>query len=234
MHIAQALVHGLELVTHLLKRCRQTVVERTGKLFVHRRAHLIELHVVVLADGAPLCIDRLAHLVQAVLDALAVGAQLLGRLTTQVVHAVAGLRELARDGQVALLLYGGVGRLLLRDGVCRATGFCQRHIKGVECIVGLFKCRQRLRALVATFPQLGTKAFKLQGANHSNSHRHQGNHNKRNINSRHRLRPTNPTDYQSKPRSILPRHTHRVPGPFLGAPLLRIFHNAARRLPAHL
>ena len=81
LHIAQALVHGLELVAHLLKRCRQAIVERTGEFLVHRRSHLIELHVVVLADGAQLGIDRLAHLVQAVLDALAVGAKLLGRLT---------------------------------------------------------------------------------------------------------------------------------------------------------
>jgi len=63
LHIAQALIHGLELVAHLLKRCRQTVVERAGEFLVHRRAHLIELHVVVLADGAQLGIDRLAHLV---------------------------------------------------------------------------------------------------------------------------------------------------------------------------
>ena len=172
LHVAQPLVHSLELVAHLLKRCRQTIVERAGELLVHRRAHLIELRVVVLADGAQLGIDRLAHLVQAMLDAFAVGAKLLGRLAAQVVHAVAGLRELTRDGQVALLLHGRIGRLLLRDGVCRAAGFCQRHIKGVECIVGLLKCRQRLRALVATFPQLGTKTLKLQGASHSNPHRH--------------------------------------------------------------
>ena len=234
MHIAQALIHGLELVAHLLKRCRQSVVERARELLVHRRAHLIELHVVVFADGAQLSIDRLAHLVQAMLDALAVGAKLLGRLTAQVVHTVASLRELARNGQVALLLYGGVGRLLLRDGVCRAAGFCQRHIKGVECIVGLFKCRQRLRATVATLPQLDTQALELEGASRSDPHRHQSNHNKCNINCRHKLRPTNPIEHQSKPRSILPRHTHRAPGPFLGAPLLRIFHNAARRFPAHL
>ena len=91
MHVAQPLVHGLELVAHLLKRCGQTIVERTGKLIVHRRAHLVELNVVVLADGAQLGIDRLAHLVQAVLDTLAVGAKLLGRLTAQVIHTVAGL-----------------------------------------------------------------------------------------------------------------------------------------------
>ena len=144
------------------------------------------------------------------LDALAVGAELLGRLAAQVIHTVASLRELTRDGQVALLLYGGVGRLLLRDGVCRAAGFCQRDVQGVERVVGLLERRERLRVVAATLSQLGTKAFKLQGANHSNSHRHQGNHNKRNINSRHRLRPTNPIDYQSKPQSILPRHTHRA------------------------
>ena len=91
LHVAQTLVHGLELVAHLLKRCRQAIVERTGKFLVHRRAHLIELHVVVLADGAQLGIDRLAYLVQAVLDALAVGAKLLGRLAAQVIHAVASL-----------------------------------------------------------------------------------------------------------------------------------------------
>ena len=91
LHVAQALVHGLELITHLLKRCGQTIVERTGKLLVHRRAHLVELNVIVLADGAQLGIDRLAHLVQAVLDTLAVGAKLLGRLTSQIVHTVAGL-----------------------------------------------------------------------------------------------------------------------------------------------
>ena len=234
LHIAQTLVHSLELVAHLLKRCRQAIVERTGEFLVHRRAHLIELHVVVLADGAQLGIDRLAHLVQAVLDALAVGAKLLGRLTAQVIHTVASLRELTRDGQVALLLHGGVGRLLLRDGVCRAAGFCQRDVEGIKRAVGLLERRQRLRTAIAALSQLGTKAFKLQGANHGNSHRHQGNHNKRNINSRHRLRPTNPIDHQSKPRSILPRHTHRAPGPFLGASLFRIFHNATRRLPAHL
>ena len=168
------------------------------------------------------------------LDALAVGAKLLGRLTAQVIHTVASLRELTRDGQVALLLHGGVGRLLLCDGVCRAAGFCQRDVEGIKRAVGLLERRQRLRTAIAALPQLGAKALKLQGTSHGNPHRHQGNHNKRNINSRHRFRPTNPIDYQSKLRSILPRHTHRAPGPFLGAPLLRIFHNAARRLPAHL
>ena len=172
MHIAQALVHGLELVAHLLKRCRQTVVERTGELLVHRRAHLVELHVVVLADGAQLGINRLAHLVQAVLDALAVGAELLSRLTAQVIHTVASLRELTRDGQVTLLLHGGVGRLLLRDGVCRASGFCQRDVEGIERAGGLLERRERLRVVAATLAQLGTKALKLQGADHSNSHRH--------------------------------------------------------------
>ena len=63
LHVAQALVHGLELVAHLLKRCRQSVVERARELLVHRRTHLVELHVVVFADGAQLGIDRLAHLV---------------------------------------------------------------------------------------------------------------------------------------------------------------------------
>ena len=91
LHVAQALVHSLELVAHLFKRCRQAIVERTGKFLVHRRAHLIELHVVVLADGAQLGIDRLAHFVQAALDALAVGTELLGRLAAQVVHTVASL-----------------------------------------------------------------------------------------------------------------------------------------------
>ena len=234
LHVAQPLVHGLELVAHLLKRCGQTIVERTGEFLVHRRAHLIELHAVVLADGAKLGIDRLAYLVQAVLDTLAVGAELLGRLAAQVIHAVAGLRELTRDGQVALLLYGRIGRLLLRDGICRAAGFCQRDVQGVERVVGLLERGQHLRPAIAALPQLGAKALELQGTSHSNPHRHQGDHNKHDINSRHRLRPTNPIDYQSKPRSILPRHTHRAPGPFLGAPLLRIFHNAARRLPAHL
>ena len=198
LHIAQPLVHSLELVAHLLKRCRQTIVERAGELLVHRRAHLIELRVVVLADGAQLGIDRLAHLVQAVLDAFAVGAKLLGRLAAQVVHAVAGLRELTRDGQVALLLHGRIGRLLLRDGVCGASGFGQRDVEGIECTVGLLERRERLGVAVATLPQLGTKTFKLQGASHSNPHRHQGNHNKHNINSRHKLRPTNPIEHQSK------------------------------------
>ena len=210
LHIAQALIHGLELVAHLLKRCRQAVVERTGEFLVHRRAHLIELHVVVLADGAQLGIDRLAHLVQAVLDALAVGAELLGRLATQVIHALAGLRELTRDGQVALLLHGGIGCLLLRDGICRTAGFCQRDVEGVERVVGLLERSQHLCPAIAALPQLGAKALKLQGTSHSNPHRHQGDHNKHDINSRHRLRPTNLIDYQSKPRSILPRHTHRA------------------------
>ena len=207
LHIAQALVHGLELVTHLLKRCRQAIVERTRELLVHRRAHLIELHVVVLADGAQLGIDRLAHLVQAVLDALAVGTELLGRLAAQVIHTVASLRELTRDGQVALLLHGRIGCLLLRDGICRAAGFGQSDVQGIERVVGLLECRQRFRTTVATLPQLGTQALELEGASHSNPHRHQGDHNKHNINSRHKLRPTNPIEHQSKPRSILPRHT---------------------------
>ena len=208
LHVAQALVHGLELVAHLLKRCRQSVVERARELLVHRRTHLVELHVVVFADGAQLSIDRLAHLVQAMLDAFAVGAKLLGRLAAQVIHTVAGLRELARNGQVALLLYGGVGRLLLRDGICRAAGFGQRDVQGVERAVGLLERCQRFRATVATLPQLGTQALELEGASHSNPHRHQGDHDKHNINSRHKLRPTNPIEHQSKPRSILPRHTH--------------------------
>ena len=169
---------------------------------------MVELHVVVFADGAQLSIDRLAHLVQAMLDAFAVGAKLLGRLAAQVIHTVAGLRELARNGQVALLLYGGVGRLLLRDGICRAAGFGQRDVQGVERAVGLLERYQRFRATVATLPQLGTQALELEGASHSNPHRHQGDHNKHNINSRHKLRPTNPIEHQSKPRSILPRHTH--------------------------
>ena len=234
LHVAQALVHGLELVAHLLKRCRQSVVERAGELLVHRRTHPIELHVVVLADGAQLGIDRLAYFVQTVFDAFAVSAQLLGRLATQVVHAVAGLRELARNGQVALLLHSRIGCLLLRDGVCCAAGFGQRDVQGVEHVVGLFERSQHLCPVIAALPQLGAKALKLQGTSHSNPHRHQGDHNKHDINSRHRLRPINSIEHQSKPRSILPRHTHRAPGPFLGAPLLRIFHNAARRLPAHL
>ena len=208
LHIAQALIHGLELVAHLLKRCRQTVVERAGELLVHRRAHLIELHVVVLADGAQLGIDRLAHLVQALLDALAVGAELLGRLAAQVIHTVTSLRELACDGQVTLLLHSRIGRLLLRDGLGRAAGFSQRDVQGIERVVRLLECCQRFRATVATLPQLGTQALELDGASHSNPHRHQGDHNKHNINSRHKLRPTNPIEHQSKPRSILPRHTH--------------------------
>ena len=234
LHVAQTLVHGLELVAHLLKRCRQAVVERAGEFLVHRRAHLIELHVVVLADGAQLGIDRLAHLVQAMLDALAVGAELLGRLAAQVIHPVTSLRKLACDGQVTLLLHGRIGRLLLRDDIGRAAGFGQRDVQGIERAVGLLERRERFRATVATLPQLGTQALELEGASHSNPHRHQGDHNKHSINSRHKLRPTNSIGHQSKPRSILPRHTHRAPGPFLGAPLLRIFHNAARRFPAHL
>ena len=234
LHVAQALVHGLELVAHLLKRCRQAIVERAGELLVHRRAHLIELHVVVFADSTQLGIDRLAHLVQAVLDALAVGTELLGRLAAQVIHPVTSLRKLTCDGQVTLLLHGRICRLLLRDGIGRAASFGQRDVQGIERVVGLLECCQRFRATVATLPQFGTQALELEGASHSNPHRHQGDHNKHNINSRHKLRPTNPIEHQSKPRSILPRHTHRVPGPFLGAPLLRIFHNAARRFPAHL
>ena len=132
------------------------------------------------------------------LDALAVGAELLGRLAAQIIHAIAGLRKLASDGQVALLLHGGVGRLLLRDSICRAPGFGQRDVEGIERIVCLLECRQRLRAVAAALPQLGTKTFKLQGASHSNPHRHQSDHNKCNINSRHRLRPTNPIEHQSK------------------------------------
>ena len=168
------------------------------------------------------------------LDTLAVGAELLGRLAAQVIHAIACLRKLARDGQVALLLHGGVGRLLLCDGVCRAAGFGQCDIEGIERIVGLLERRQRFRAAVATLPQLGTKALELQGTGHSNPHRHQGDHNKHNINSRHAFRPTNPIEHQQKPRSILPRHTHWALGSFLGASSFRIFHNAARRFPAHL
>ena len=213
LHVAQALVHGLELVAHLLKRCRQAIVERAGELFVHRRAHLVELYVVVLADGAQLSIDRLAHLVQAMLDALAVGAELLGRLAAQIVHAIACLRKLARNGQVALLLYRGVGRLLLRDGVCRAPGFGQRDVEGIERIVGPLQRRQRLRAAVAAFPQLGTKALKLQGTGHSNPHRHQGDHNKHNINSRHAFRPTNPIEHQSKTAiNLTPPHAQGTRG----------------------
>ena len=208
LHVAQALVHGLELVAHLLKRCRQAVVERARELLVHRCAHLIELHVVVFADGAQLSIDRLAHLVQAMLDALAIGAELLGRLAAQVIHPVTSLRELACDGQVTLLLHGRIGRLLLRDGIGRAAGFGQRDVQGIERVVGLLECCQRFRATVATLPQLGTQALELEGASHSNPHRHQGDHNKHNINSRHKLRPTNPIEHRSKPRSILPRHTH--------------------------
>ena len=141
------------------------------------------------------------------LDAFAVGAKLLGRLAAQVIHTVAGLRELAHNGQVALLLYGGVGRLLLRDGICRAAGFVQRDVQGVERAVGLLERCQRFRATVATLPQLGTQALELEGASHSNPHRHQGDHNKHNINSRHKLRLTNPIEHQSKPRSILPCQT---------------------------
>lgn len=208
MHIAQALIHGLELVAHLLKRCRQSVVERAGELLVHRRAHLIELHVVVFADSTQLGIDRLAHLVQAVLDALAVGTELLGRLAAQVIHPVTSLRKLTCDGQVTLLLHGRICRLLLRDGIGRAVSFGQRDVQGIERVVGLLECCQRFRATVATLPQLGTQALELEGASHSNPHRHQGDRNKHNINSRHKLRPTNPIEHQSKPRSILPRHTH--------------------------
>ena len=144
------------------------------------------------------------------LDALAVGTELLGRLAAQVIHTVASLRELTRDGQVTLLLYGRIGRLLLRDGICRAAGFCQRDVEGVERVVGLLERSQHLCPVIATLLQLGTKALKLQGTSHSNPHRHQSNHNKHDINSRHRLRPTNSIDHQSKPRSILPRHTHRA------------------------
>ena len=234
LHVAQALVHGLELVAHLLKRCRQAIVERARELLVHRCAHLIELHVVVFADSTQLGIDRLAHLVQAVLDALAVGTELLGRLAAQVIHPVTSLRKLTCDGQVTLLLHGRICRLLLRDGIGRAASFGQRDVQGIERVVSLLECCQRFRATVATLPQLGTQALELEGASRSNPHRHQSDHNKHNINSRHKLRPTNPIEHQSKPRSILPRHTHRAPNPFLGAPLLRIFHNAARRLPAHL
>ena len=208
LHIAQALVHGLELVAHLLKRCRQAVVERAGELLVHRRTHLIELHVVVLADGTQLSIDRLAHLVQAMLDALAIGAELLGGLAAQIIHPVTGLRKLTCDGQVTLLLHGRICRLLLRDDIGRAASFGQRDVQGIERVVGLLECCQRFRATVATLPQLGTQALELEGASHSNPHRHQGDHNKHNINSRHKLRPTNPIEHQSKPRSILPRHTH--------------------------
>ena len=192
------------------------------------------MHVVVFADSTQLGIDRLAHLVQAVLDALAVGTELLGRLAAQVIHPVTSLRKLACDVQVTLLLHGRICRLLLRDGIGRAAGFCQRDVQGIERVVGLLECRQRLRTAIAALSQLGAKALELQGASHSHSYRYQGDHDQHNINSRHRLRPTNPIDHQTKPRSILPRHTHRAPGPFLGAPLLRIFHNAARRLPAHL
>ena len=168
------------------------------------------------------------------LDAFAVGAELLGRLAAQVIHTVTSLRELTRDGQVALLLHGRIGCLLLRDGICRAAGFGQRDVEGVERVVGLLERSQHLCPAIAALPQLGAKALELQGTSHSNPHRHQGDHNKHDINSRHSLRPTNPIDHQSKPRSILPRHAHWAPGPFFGAPLLRIFHNAARRLPAHL
>ena len=106
------------------------------------------------------------------LDALAVSAELLSRLAAQVIHAVARLRKLTRNGQVALLLHGSVGRLLLRDGVCRAAGFGQRDIEGIERIVDLLKRRQRFRAAVTTLPQLGTQALKLQRTDHSDSHRH--------------------------------------------------------------
>ena len=168
------------------------------------------------------------------LDALAVGAKLLGRLTAQVIHPVTSLRELACDGQVTLLLHGRIGRLLLRDGIGRAACFGQRDVQGIERVVGLLERSQHLRPAITALPQLGAKALELQGTSHGNPHRHQGDHNKHDINSRHSLRPTNLIDHQSKPRSILPRHTHRAPGPFLGASLLRIFHNATRCLPAHL
>ena len=171
---------------------------------------MIELHVVVFADGAQLSIDRFAHLVQAMLDTLAVGTELLGRLAAQVIHTVASLRELARNGQVTLLPYGRIGCLLLCDGICRAAGFGQRDIEGVERVVGLLERSQHLCPAITALPQLGAKALELQGTSHSNPHRHQGDHNKHDINSRHSLRPTNPIDHQSKPRSILPCHTHRA------------------------
>lgn len=162
LHVAQALVHGLELIAHLLKRCRQAIVERAGELLVHRRAHLIELHVVVFADSTQLGIDRLAHLVQAVLDALAVGTELLGRLAAQVIHPVTSLRKLTCDGQVTLLLHGRICRLLLRDGIGRAASFGQRDVQGIERVVGLLECCQRFRATVATLPQFGTQALELE------------------------------------------------------------------------
>ena len=206
LHVAEPLVHGLELIAHLLERAGQTVVERTGQLLVHRGAHLIELVAVVLADGAELRIDGLAHLVQTMLDALAVGAELLRRLAAQVVHAVARLRELTRHAHEALLVERGGRRLLLRDAgdgpACLGKG-------GVDAVERGARAVERLGGrgvLLGARGELDTEPGHLYRADGGQRHSRHGNDQKHDIHaspvSLHRVLDD---DHHNPPLKQIPR-----------------------------
>ena len=64
LHFAQAFVHLLKLVGHLLETCAQARLQSGLELFVHRGAHLIEFGGVGGLQLGELGVQRLAHLGQ--------------------------------------------------------------------------------------------------------------------------------------------------------------------------
>ncbi len=61
LHLAQPLVHLVEAVGHLLERLPEALLERGLQLFVHGRAHLLELGRIVGAQRLEVLRDARAH-----------------------------------------------------------------------------------------------------------------------------------------------------------------------------
>ena len=61
LHLAETLVHRLQLTLHLGEGLPEALLQGGGQLLVHRLAHLLEFLAVVFLDGLEPFLDRLTH-----------------------------------------------------------------------------------------------------------------------------------------------------------------------------
>ena len=71
LHLAEALLHGLELVAHQLERLAETFLEGDVQLLVDRLAHLLEFLLVAFLELAHACVQSGTHTLERRLIGLA-------------------------------------------------------------------------------------------------------------------------------------------------------------------
>ena len=119
LHLAEALLHGLELVADQLERLAETLLERDVELLVHGLAHLFELLLVAVlqlahagVEGGADAVERglvgLAELLEAGGDTVELGALDVAHALERDGQRVVGGREAARE-LVAGLARGATG-----------------------------------------------------------------------------------------------------------------------------